>query len=49
MTAESALPILMTPGLTIGLFALTVFMCVISAVSAIVKVMRIDPAMVFTR
>jgi putative ABC transport system permease protein len=49
MTAESALPILMTPGLTIGLFALTVFMCVISAISAIVKVMRIDPAMVFTR
>jgi len=49
MTAESALPILMTPGLTIGLFALTVFMCVISAVSAIIKVMRIDPAMVFTR
>jgi putative ABC transport system permease protein len=49
MTAEAALPILMTPGLTIGLFALTVFMCVISAISAIIKVMRIDPAMVFTR
>src|SRR5215475_8990662 len=49
MTAESALAILRTPGLTIGLFALTVFMCVISAVSAIIKVMRIDPAMVFTR
>ena len=28
MTAELALPILMTPGLTIGLFALTVLMCV---------------------
>jgi putative ABC transport system permease protein len=49
MTAESALPILMTPGLTIGLFALTVLMCVTSAFAAIVKVMRIDPAMVFTR
>lgn len=49
MTAESALPILMPPGLTVGLFALTVFMCVSSAISAIVKVMRIDPAMVFTR
>jgi hypothetical protein len=24
-------------------------MCVISAISAIIKVMRIDPAMVFTR
>jgi putative ABC transport system permease protein len=49
MTAESALPILMTPGLTVGLFALTVLMCVTSAFAAIVKVMRIDPAMVFTR
>jgi putative ABC transport system permease protein len=48
-TAESALPIVMTPGLTIGLFALTVFMCVTSAIAAIIKVMRIDPAMVFTQ
>jgi putative ABC transport system permease protein len=49
MTAESALPIVMTRGLTAALFALTVAMCVVSAVAAIVKVMRIDPAMVFTR
>jgi putative ABC transport system permease protein len=49
MTAESALPVLMTPALTAGLFLLTVFMCVASAIAAIVKVMRIDPAMVFTR
>jgi putative ABC transport system permease protein len=48
-TAESALPIVMTPALTIGLFALTVFMCVTSAIAAIIKVMRIDPAMVFTQ
>jgi len=48
-TAESALPIVMTPTLTIGLFALTVFMCVMSAIAAIIKVMRIDPAMVFTQ
>ena len=48
-TAESALPIVMTPALTIGLFALTVFMCVTSAFAAIIKVMRIDPAMVFTQ
>jgi putative ABC transport system permease protein len=48
-TAESALPIVMTPGLTFGLFALTVVMCIISAIAAIVKVTRIDPAMVFTR
>jgi putative ABC transport system permease protein len=49
MTAESALPIVMTPGLTLILFALTVVMCVISAIAAIVQVTRIDPAMVFTR
>ena len=48
-TAETALPIMMTPGLTLGLFALAVVMCVLSAVGAITKVMRIDPAMVFTR
>jgi putative ABC transport system permease protein len=48
-TAERALPIIMTPGLTLGLFALTVAMCVVSAIAAIVQVTRIDPAMVFTK
>ena len=48
-TSESALPIVLTPGLTAGLFVLTVIMCVLSAVSAIVQVMRIDPVTVFTR
>jgi putative ABC transport system permease protein len=48
-TAESALPILMTPGLTLGLFVLTVVMCIASAIAAIVQVMRIDPAVVFAR
>jgi putative ABC transport system permease protein len=48
-TAETALPIMMTPGLTLGLFVLAVVMCVLSAIGAIAKVMRIDPAMVFTR
>jgi putative ABC transport system permease protein len=48
-TAETALPIMMTPGLTSALFVLTVAMCVLSAIGAIAKVMRIDPAMVFTR
>ncbi len=32
-----------------GLLVLTVLMCVVSAIAAIVKVTRIDPAMVFTR
>ena len=49
ISLNSRLPIIMTPQLAVGLFALTVFMCAISAVSAIVKVTRIDPAMVFSR
>jgi putative ABC transport system permease protein len=49
MTAESALPIVVTPGLTVALFLLTVVMCIASAIAAIVQVMRIDPALVFTR
>jgi putative ABC transport system permease protein len=47
MTAETALPIVMTPKLTLGLFLLTIVMCVASALGAIVQVMRIEPARVF--
>ena len=46
-TADSALPILMTPALTGCLFLLTVVMCIASAMAAIVQVVRIDPTMVF--
>ena len=49
LTASGALPIVITPGLTMALFLLTVVMCVVSAIAAIMKVTRIDPAMVFTR
>lgn len=49
ISQRSALPIVVTPTLAIGLFALTLFMCAISAVSAIVKVTKIDPATVFSR
>lgn len=49
MTADTALPIVMTPELTLGLFLLTVVMCIASAIAAIVQVMRIDPAVAFTR
>jgi putative ABC transport system permease protein len=45
----SALPLTMTKELAAALFALTVVMCVISAMAAIVKITRIDPAMVFSR
>jgi putative ABC transport system permease protein len=43
------LPILMTFNLIWGLLVLTVGMCVLAAVSAILKVVRIDPAVVFSR
>ena len=47
MTAETALPIVMNPELTLGLFVLTVLMCVTSAIAAIVQILRIDPAVAF--
>jgi putative ABC transport system permease protein len=48
-SGQTALPILMTPGLAAFLFAITIGMCAISAIAAIVKVTKIDPAMVFSR
>jgi putative ABC transport system permease protein len=48
-TAEAALPVVMTPPLTFGLFVLTVAMCTIAAISAIRVVTRIDPATVFAQ
>ena len=47
LTAETALPIMMSPALTAGLFLLTVVMCALSAIAAIVQVTRLDPARVF--
>jgi putative ABC transport system permease protein len=49
LSEHTALPIVMSPGLAGLLLALTVAMCAVSALSAIGKVMRIDPAMVFNR
>jgi len=49
LSQGSALPLVMTPGLAFWLFTLTVGMCAISALSAIVKVTKIDPAVVFNR
>jgi putative ABC transport system permease protein len=43
------LPMVMTPWLAAALFAVTIFMCAISALSAIFKVTKIDPAMVFSK
>ncbi len=49
LSRSSPLPLVMTPALAAALFALTVGMCAISAVSAIIKVTKIDPATVFSR
>jgi putative ABC transport system permease protein len=49
LSKNTALPMVMTPGLAFWLFTLTVGMCAISALSAIVKVTKIDPATVFNR
>ena len=49
LTAATALPIVITPGLNIGLLLLTVVMCTGSAIAAIIQVTRIDPVIVFTR
>jgi putative ABC transport system permease protein len=49
LSKNSALPLVMTPGLAFWLFTLTLGMCAISALSAIVKVTKIDPATVFNR
>jgi putative ABC transport system permease protein len=49
VTANSSVPVAMTPTLTLALFMLTVAMCAVSAIAAIVKVTRIDPASAFSR
>ena len=46
---RDSLPIVMTFNLVWSLLALTIAMCVVAAVSAIFKVVRIDPAVVFSR
>jgi putative ABC transport system permease protein len=48
-TSGGALPVVITPFLMAGIFCLTIVMCVLSAVAAILRVIRIDPIMVFAR
>jgi len=48
-TKDTTLTIVMTPGLAVLLFVLTIGMCTVAAISAIFKVTRIDPAGVFSR
>ena len=49
LTTELALPIVVTPTLIVALFALTVAMSIVSAISAIVVVTRVDPVTVLAR
>lgn len=49
MTAETTLPVVMTPKLTAALFVFTVVMCEMSALASIIKVLRADPVTAFTR
>ena len=49
VTATSALQIVITANLMIGLFILTVVMCIVSAIAAIVRVLRVAPATVLSR
>jgi len=46
---DTTMPVIMTPGLAMLLFVLTIGMCALAAGSAIFKVTRIDPAGVFSR
>jgi putative ABC transport system permease protein len=48
-TRSGALPVVITPWLMASTFVLTVIMCVVSAFAAILRVLRIDPVVVFAR
>ncbi len=49
LAENTTLNVVMTPGLALLLFATTIGMCMLAAISAIFKVIRIDPAGVFSR
>ena len=49
LTEKSALQVVITPNLIIELFVLTIVMCIVSAITAIFRVVRVDPAIVLTR
>jgi putative ABC transport system permease protein len=49
LTAKSALQVVITPSLIMELFVLTILMCIVSAFTAIFRVVRVDPVIVLTR
>jgi putative ABC transport system permease protein len=48
-TAKSALQVVITPYLIVALCVITIVMCIVSAITAISRVVRVDPAIVLTR
>jgi putative ABC transport system permease protein len=49
LTATSAVQVVVTPVTMAELFVLTIVMCIASAIAAIVRVVRVDPATVLNR
>jgi putative ABC transport system permease protein len=49
VSAETAMPVVLTPALALVILAVTLAMCCGGALSAIVKIVRLDPASVFAR
>jgi putative ABC transport system permease protein len=49
LTSDAVLPVIVTSQMLLGLLALTVVMCIVSALAAIAKVTHIDPAVVMAR
>jgi putative ABC transport system permease protein len=47
LSADTAMPVVMTPFLALLIFTVTIMMCATGATSAIMKVTRIEPAIVF--
>jgi putative ABC transport system permease protein len=49
VSAETAMPVVLTPSVSLLILGITFVMCCGGAVSAIMKIMRLDPASVFAR
>jgi putative ABC transport system permease protein len=49
LTARSAIQVVIPPNLLVELLLLTFTMSVVSAITAILRVIRVDPAIVLTR
>jgi putative ABC transport system permease protein len=48
-SAETAMPVVVTPRVALIILGVTFVMCCVGAISAIVKIMHLDPATVFAK